>query len=97
MSEHGLNELSSMIEEQREIFRIKLGYDPPVMVDYFEVRLKPNENNYRCVQRLYAPIQRAFISNTIKELENIGAVLKSTASRWEIPSLALPKPGSMQL
>ncbi len=49
---------------------------------------------YRSPQRRYAPLQREFISQTVKELEAVGAVYKNPAAKWASPALAVPKPGS---
>lgn len=87
----GEERLTSILEKYRDSFRIKLGMDPPAKVEPLKIKPKKNAKPYRSPQRRYAPPQRAFISHTIKELENIGAVFKNRSARWASPALAVQK------
>lgn len=48
-------------------------------------------------QRRYTQDQKAFISHTIRELENFGAIYRNETAKWANPALAVPKPGSDEL
>jgi hypothetical protein len=74
-----LNGMSStrtreLLQDFREIFRIRLGSDPPAKIPPLKVQLKPHFAPVKDTQRRYAPAQRAFLSTTIKKLESLGAV-----------------------
>lgn len=97
MSDAGLTDLRKMLYKFREVFRIKLGADPPAKVAPLAVQPISTARPYRSPQRRYAPNQRDFISKTIKELEAVGAVYKNASSKWASPALAVPKPGSSKM
>jgi len=94
MSAVGLRTIEELLCEFKEIFRIKLGPDPPAKVEPLRIRLKPGHRPIRATQRRYAPQQRAFISSTIQRLQKIGAVFPNPKSRWASPALAVAKPGA---
>jgi len=93
MSEQGLKKVNGLLHECKNVFRIKLGPDPPAKVEPLKIRLKPGHKPVRATQRRYAPPQRAFISSTIQRLEKIGAVFHNPTARWTSPALAVAKPG----
>ena len=86
-----------MLDKIRDVFRIKLGVDPPVDVPPLLITPQADAKPYRSPQRRYAPQQRDFITQTIRELEAIGAIYKNPSARWASPALAAPKPGSTKL
>lgn len=94
ISEEGSARISRLLASYRDILRIKLGPDPPARVEPMRIKLKQNHRPTRATQRRYAPPQREFISNTVRRLENIGAIYHNPAARWASPALAVPKPGS---
>ena len=97
ISERGLHCLENIFKEYRDVFRIKLGSDPPANVPPLKISLMENAAPYRSPQRRYGQQARDFIVNTIRELEAIGAIYKNPSSRWASPALAVPKPGSNSL
>ena len=62
MSEDGLEELRNMLNDYRNIFRIKLGRDPAANVEPMQLTLKPNSKPIIAKPRRYSAPQRAFIS-----------------------------------
>jgi hypothetical protein len=94
MSSVGLTRARELLQDFREIFRIRLGSDPPAKIPPLKVQLKPHFKPVKDTQRRYAPAQRAFLSTTIKKLESLGAVRANPTSLWASPALAVPKPGS---
>jgi Reverse transcriptase (RNA-dependent DNA polymerase) len=80
--------------EYRNVFRIKLGNDPPAKIPPLVVKVKPGATPVKDTQRRYAPAQRAFLSSTIQKLEALGAVRANPTSQWASAALAVPKPGS---
>lgn len=83
-----------MLNEYRDVFRIELGPDPPVDIDPLTITRTDTSKPYRSPQRYYAPQQRDFIIQTIRELEAVVAIYKNSSSRWASPALAVSKPGS---
>lgn len=94
MTDKGLDVAEKLLKEFREIFRIKLGKDGPARIAPMEMKLKTGAKPVRSNQRRYAPAQRAFLSKTIKKLEELGAVRANPTSKWASPALAVPKAGS---
>lgn len=97
ISNQGMERINRILQEYRHIFRIKLGSDPPAKVEPLKITLSSNARPFRSPQRRYAPQQRVFIINTVKELEKVGAIYKNPKARWASPALAVPKPGSDKL
>jgi hypothetical protein len=94
MSSVGLTSARELLQDFREIFRIRLGSDPPAKIPPLNVQLKPHFAPVKETQRRYAPTQRVFLSTTIKKLESLGAVRANPTSLWALPALAVPKAGS---
>ena len=97
ISNSGAQRLTRLLEKYRDVFRIKLCADPPAKVPPLVITRSDNAKPYRSPQRRYAPIQRDFIIQTIRELEQVGAIYKNNAARWASPALAVPKPGSTKI
>jgi len=93
LSPHGQERVTSMLRKYRDVFRIKLGPDPPAKVAPLRIKIKEEARPYRSPQRRYAPPQHAFISTTVQKLEAVGAVYKNPKARWASPALAVAKPG----
>ncbi|KAE9201399.1 hypothetical protein PF005_g14970 [Phytophthora fragariae] len=64
--------LAELLSEYRDVFRIKLGQDPPVDMSPFKVTLKPDAVPVRCKARHYAPEDRAFMKKHVQELIDAG-------------------------
>lgn len=94
MSKEGLEKAEALLNEFKDVFRIRLGSDGPAIIPPMNVQLKPNARPTKTTQRRYAPAQREFLSETIRKLEKLGAVRANPTSRWASPALAVPKPGS---
>jgi hypothetical protein len=70
MSSVGVARARELLQDFREIFRIRIGSDPPAKIPPLKVQLKPHFTPVKYTQRSYAP---AFLSATIKKLESLGA------------------------
>ena len=93
----GLSRVQMLLQDHCDVFRIKLGADPPVDVPPLVITPVDNVKTYRRPQRRCAPHQRDFTIQITRELEVIGAIYKNTSARWASPVLAVPKPGSTSL
>ena len=97
VSEQGRKRLERLLQKYRDIFRIKLGADPPARVEPLKIECVAGARPFKTPQRRYAPVQTAFINKTIKDLERVGAVRRNPTAKWASPALAVPKPGSSEL
>lgn len=97
ISTNGLKRLGAMPEKYRDVLRINLGPDLPAKFEPLRLTLEDNAKPYRSPQRRYAQLQRDFITQTVYELEEVGAIYKNPSARWASPALAVPKPGTTKL
>ncbi len=91
ISHRGQDELRKLLKEFRDIFKIKLGADPPANVNSMRIQLKENHRPYRSTQRRYAKPQQDLIIKTNKKLEEVGAVYSNSNSKWASPAHAVHK------
>jgi hypothetical protein len=79
--------------ECKDTFRLKIGAHPPANVKPLVIKLRDGAEPVRMSARKYAPPQLKFISDKIRELEELGLVYKNTGAEWASPPLIPPKPG----
>jgi hypothetical protein len=60
------------------------------------IKLCDGAEPVRMSARKYAPPQLKFMRDKIRELEELGLVVKNTVAEWASPPLILPKPGPDQ-
>ena len=92
MSDDGLKELSNILSEYRDIFRIRLGRDPPARVEPMQLNLKPDSKPINAKARRYSTPQRVFISTFTKKLEYYGFIKQNKNAKWAAAPLLVPKP-----
>ena len=63
LSVKGAERLRKLLETNRQIFRLKLGNDPPAKVSPMEIRLKHGSKAVRVKARSYPTGQRQFLNN----------------------------------
>jgi hypothetical protein len=93
MSKDGEQSLRQLVTECKDVFRLKLGADPPANVKPLVIKLRDGAEHVRMSARKYAPPQLKFMRDKIHELEELGLVYKNTGAEWARPTLILPKPG----
>jgi hypothetical protein len=96
MSLDGVQSLRQLVTECKDIFRLKLGADPPANVKPLVIKLRDGAEPVRMSARKYASPQLKFMRDKIRELEELDLMYKNTGAEWAIPSLILPKPGPDQ-
>jgi hypothetical protein len=96
MSRDGVQSLRQLVTEYKDVFRLKLGADPPANVKPLVIKLRDYAEPARMSARKYAPPQLKFMRDKIHELEELGLVFKNTGAEWASPPLILPKPGPDQ-
>jgi hypothetical protein len=84
------------VTECKDVFRLKLGADPPANVKPLIIKLRDGAEPVRISAHKYAPTQLKFMRDKIRELEELGLVCKNTGAEWASPPLILPKPGPDQ-
>jgi hypothetical protein len=85
-----------LLTECKDVFRLKLGADPPANVKPLVIKLRDGAEPVRMSARKYAPPQLKFMRDKIRELDELGLVYKNTGAEWASPPLILPKPGPDQ-
>jgi hypothetical protein len=93
MSRDGVQSLRQFLTECRDIFRLKLGADPPANVKPLFIKQRDGADSVRISARKYATPQMKFMRDNIRELEELGSVYKNTGAERASPPLILPKPG----
>jgi hypothetical protein len=96
MSLDGVQSLRQLLTECRDVFRLKLGTDPPANVKPLVIKLCDGAEPVRVSARKCAPPQLKFMRDKIRELEELDLVYKNTGAEWASPPLILPKPGPDQ-
>jgi hypothetical protein len=83
--------------ECKDVFRLKLGADPPANVKPLFIKLRDGAEPVRISARKYAPPQLKFMRDKIRELEELGLVYKNPGAEWASPPLNVPKQGPDRL
>jgi hypothetical protein len=78
MSREGVQSLRQLVTECNDVFRLKLGADPPANVKPFVIKLHDGAEPVRMSARKYALPQRKFMRDKKRELEELGLVYKNT-------------------
>jgi hypothetical protein len=74
MSRDGVQSLRQLVMECKDVFRLKLGADPPANVKLFVIKLRDGAEPVRMSAREYAPPQLKIMRDKIRELEDLGLV-----------------------
>jgi hypothetical protein len=86
-----------LVTESKDIFRLKLGADPPANVKPLFIKLRDGAEPVRMSARKYAPPQLKFVRDKIRELYELGLVYKNTGAEWASPPLILTKEGPISI
>jgi hypothetical protein len=78
MSRNGEQSLRQLVTECKNVFRLKLGADPPANVKLLVIKLRDDAEPARMSARKYASLQLKFMRDKIRELEELGLVYKNT-------------------
>uniref|UniRef100_H3H259 RNA-directed DNA polymerase n=1 Tax=Phytophthora ramorum TaxID=164328 RepID=H3H259_PHYRM len=89
-----VDRLRSLVHEHGDVFRERLGDDPPALVEPLKVTLTDDVVPFCCKPRKYAPLQSAFLREYTAELEKRGFIRKNNAAKWACAAVPVRKPGS---
>ena len=84
--------LKQLLTKFADVFRLKLGRDPPVQMPPLIVNVRPDAIPVRCKARRYSVEQRQFMKKHVAELVQAGLVYRNPRSRWSSPPLIVKKP-----
>ena len=93
-SKSGQHELRELLKDFEDIFRLKLGNDPPADVTLMKIRLKPNSKPIKVKARRYAHNQRKFLNKYIDQLVKMGMLIEMSTAKWQSVPLLVLKPGT---
>jgi hypothetical protein len=85
-------QLRELVFEFVDIFRVRLGPDPPARVPPLRVTLKPDARPATCKPRQYSAAKQAFHQEYYQQLLDFGYVRATTQSSWTSPSHPVGKP-----
>jgi hypothetical protein len=74
MSRDSVQSLRQLVTKCNEVFRLKLGADPPANMKPLVIKLRDGADSVRMSARKYAPSQLKFMRERIHELEELGLV-----------------------
>lgn len=94
MSPDGTAKLRSVLHTFRDVFRIRLGNDPPAKVEPMRVSLKPHAQGIITKSRRYSPDQREYITKFLKRAKQYGFIKENRNATWAAAPLLVPKPNS---
>ena len=93
LNDDGRQILKSTVMEFKDIFRVKLGKDPPVDVEPMNIEFEGVTRPIKVRQRTYSPEQLSFLKTKVQELIDAGYIARNNASKWACALLVVPKPG----
>ena len=85
--------LKNLLLQYKDVFRCRLGNDPPAMLEPMKIVLKAGAVPFRAKPRRYSIEQRMFIINFIRQAEEFGFVRKNPHAQWVSAPLLVAKAG----
>ncbi len=93
LSKGGTEKLRNLLHEYRDIFRLRLGNDPPRLVESMEVVLRPDYQPIKCKFRPCSASKRNFFKSYAAKLCDYGMIVPNNRAQWLSPPLIVPKKG----
>ena len=84
--------LRHLLEKHRDVFRCKLGPDPPALVEPMDVQIVPNCKPVMAKPRHYSTEQRKVIADFMRQAVEYGFMRENKNASWASPPLLIPKP-----
>lgn len=85
--------LKHLVSEFKDIFRVKLGKDPPVEVEPMNIEFGGPTRPVKVRQRTYSPEQLTLLKSKVHELIDPGFIKRNNESKWACAPLVVPKHG----
>lgn len=93
LSEIETEELSKIVNEHKNIFRVSFSSGPPANVEPLRIELVNDAKPVRVRLRNYTQEQREFLADLTKRLIDSNMVFSNPTSPWACAPLLVPKPG----
>ena len=93
---HLLQNLRDLLDTYRDIFRTKMGSDPPASVPPMTMQMRRDAKPVRVKVRRYSPPQAVFLRRMVEKLMSFGLVYFNPSSQWALAPLIAPKAGPEQ-
>jgi hypothetical protein len=81
----GVKSLRQLVTECKDVFRLKLGADPPAIVKPLVIKLRDGAEPVRMSARKYALPQLKFMRDKIRELEELDWCTRTLEQSWRVP------------
>jgi hypothetical protein len=88
--------LTDLVFEFKDIFRIKLGLDPPANVEPLCIHLPPDTPALKCKVRNYSPAKQEFMASFYEELCDVGLMYVNGSSQYSSPAHPVQKDTSFR-
>ncbi|KAJ0392214.1 hypothetical protein P43SY_008832 [Pythium insidiosum] len=88
--------LSDIVHEAMDLWRTKLGADPPAKLEPLRVKLVEGTVPYRARARQYSEIRGRALRDYIEQLEQFGYVRRNNQSRWVCIAIPVRKKGVIE-
>ncbi|KAJ8574930.1 hypothetical protein ON010_g4282 [Phytophthora cinnamomi] len=85
------DQLRQLVIEYSDVFRVSLGRDEATDAQPLDVWLQEGAQLHRSGVRRYPEVQRQFLQEYVRELEEAGLVGLNSQRRWACPSLPVAK------
>ncbi|KAE8969903.1 hypothetical protein PR003_g28562, partial [Phytophthora rubi] len=86
-------QLDKLVRQEVNLWRTKLGADPPAKLEPLRVVLMEDAVPYRTKPRQYSAAKTKFLSEYGKQLEEFKLVFRNNQSRWACAAIPVPKKG----
>ena len=86
--------LMSIVDTNADIFRARLGDDPPVKVRPMVIEFENEPKPIKVRQRTYSPEQLEFMKKKVEELIRIGYIHRNSTWKWACAPIIVPKGGT---
>ncbi|KAE9180668.1 hypothetical protein PF004_g24770 [Phytophthora fragariae] len=86
-------QLDKLVRQEVDLWRAKLGADPPAKLEPLRVVLMEDAVPYRTKPRQYSAAKTKFLSEYGKQLEEFKLVFRNNQSRWACAAIPVPKKG----
>ncbi|GMF22855.1 unnamed protein product [Phytophthora fragariaefolia] len=90
-----MEDLRDLLTDFRDLWRDKLGPDPPDKVAPLMITLRADVVPYRCHARRYSPVQHRFLKDYTTELVQFDFVRRNDAARWVCAAVPVRKAGTV--
>ena len=92
LSESEKDDITNVLKKHLDVFRTKLGDDPPAKVEEMRAVIKTDAKPVKARVRRYSEEARQWLSSFVKELETKGLIYKNPQATWASAAMPRPKP-----